>query len=68
MSSIPKQEEEIGSSIRLQLDDNGVAQILFGPSNSHLKLIEKIMGVSIAQRANELTLAGNPDQVVITRR
>ena len=68
MSSIPKQEEEIGSSVRLQLDDNGAAQILFGPSNGHLKLIEKILGVSIAQRATRLTLAGNPDQVVIASR
>ena len=53
---------------RLKLDDAGVARILFGPSNSHLQLIERSTQVSISVRDAELTLEGDGDQVILVYR
>ncbi len=47
---------------QLTLDDAGVAQILFGPSNSHLRFLEKSMGLVIAQRGCELVIQGEESQ------
>jgi phosphate starvation-inducible protein PhoH and related proteins len=42
----------------LVIDDNQVVQQLAGEQNSHLKIIEKQLGVRIHQRGNQFTLHG----------
>jgi phosphate starvation-inducible protein PhoH and related proteins len=68
MATVPKIKEGTNLSRRLQLDDNGVARILFGPANCHLSLIEQALGISISHRASGLTLEGESDQTIVAQR
>ena len=53
---------------QLQLADNALARNLFGPRNSHLKLIEKLTGPSIHVRGNHVRVVGDEPQVEIACR
>jgi phosphate starvation-inducible PhoH-like protein len=52
---------------RLALDDNGASLSLYGQNNTHLKIIEREVGLSIHVRGNELTLVGPADRVALGR-
>ncbi|HVE83831.1 MAG TPA: PhoH family protein, partial [Myxococcales bacterium] len=56
------------NAAKLDLGDIQVAQALFGGQNEHLKLIERRLGVRIAQRGTELRLSGPPDAVAFSAR
>jgi len=56
------------TAAKLDLGDNDVAQALFGGQNEHLKLIERRLGIRIAQRGTELRLSGAPDAVAFAAR
>ncbi len=68
MPSVVKKDESPDSSGRLELDDAGVARILFGPGNGNLKLIEQSTGVSISVRGTELVLDGDEEPVKVVQR
>ena len=53
---------------RVHFDDPGTVKLLFGENDSHLKLIEKSVGVRIHARGNTLTLSGDPIQVQLTEK
>jgi phosphate starvation-inducible protein PhoH and related proteins len=56
------------TAAKLDLGDIDVAQALFGGQNEHLKLIERRLGIRIAQRGTELRLSGPPDAVAFSAR
>jgi len=44
-----------------EFSDNALAQILFGPHNSHLERIEKHLGVTLNGRGNAVAISGGKD-------
>jgi phosphate starvation-inducible PhoH-like protein len=56
------------TTAKIDLGDIDVAQALFGGQNAHLKLIERRLGIRIAQRGTELRLSGPPDAVAFAAR
>ncbi|MCL6611354.1 MAG: PhoH family protein [Peptococcaceae bacterium] len=50
---------------RVVLEDIGVAAEIFGRNDEHLALIEKVLGVRVVVRGEELVILGNPDQVAL---
>lgn len=52
-------------SVRLDLDDESSARILFGPKNNHLRLIEKSLEISISVRGTVLTLCGKKENLTL---
>jgi phosphate starvation-inducible PhoH-like protein len=46
---------------RLELDDVGVARLLFGPGNRHLSLLSQVSGVGVSARGAELFLSGSEE-------
>lgn len=52
---------------QLAFADNSLALALYGQSNSHLKLVERQLGLSLHPRGNELTLIGAPEGVAVAR-
>jgi phosphate starvation-inducible PhoH-like protein len=53
---------------QLSLADNALALSLFGPGNSHLRLIERLTGVAIHARGNQVRIIGDKPQVDLTAR
>ena len=53
---------------RLVLDDAGVAQVLYGPGNKHLQLLQAATSVEIAVRGTELCLDGMDEDVALVRQ
>ena len=47
-----------GSPVVLAFDDNRRLAELFGPHNSHLARLERLLGVAIAGRGNEVAISG----------
>jgi phosphate starvation-inducible PhoH-like protein len=64
-SSKEKSEDHPG---RVQFEDPGTVKLLFGENDSHLKLIEKTVGVKIHARGNALSIAGDPIDVQLTEK
>jgi phosphate starvation-inducible PhoH-like protein len=56
------------TTAKFDLGDIAVAQNLYGGQNENLKLIERRLGVRIAQRGTELRLSGPPDAVAFSVR
>jgi phosphate starvation-inducible PhoH-like protein len=52
---------------KIILDDNALAQKLYGQGNEHLKQLEKELDVAAHTRGNELTLVGETFQVNLAR-
>ena len=52
------QTDHTATTAKVDLSDISVAQALFGGQNENLKLIERRLGVRIAQRGTELRLSG----------
>ncbi|MCL5935685.1 MAG: PhoH family protein, partial [Firmicutes bacterium] len=48
---------------RVVLEDIGVAAEIFGRNDEHLALIERVLGVRVVARGEELVILGNPEQV-----
>ena len=55
-------------SHRLVLDDGGVAQVLYGPGNKHLQMLQESTSVQIAVRGCELCFEGSDDDVALVRQ
>ncbi|MFZ5648666.1 MAG: PhoH family protein [Bacillota bacterium] len=51
---------------RVVLEDIGAAAEIFGRNDEHLALIERVMGVRVVARGEELVILGNPEQVRLT--
>ena len=49
----------------LSLNDLSLARSLFGPNNSHLRLIEKMVGPKINVRGQRVRVSGDPPQVAL---
>jgi phosphate starvation-inducible PhoH-like protein len=52
---------------QMSFADNESAMALYGQNSSHLKLIERQLGLSLHARGNELTLIGAPDYVNLAK-
>jgi phosphate starvation-inducible PhoH-like protein len=63
-----KEKSEDHPPGRVHFDDPGAVKLLFGENDSHLKLIEKSVGVKIHARGNTLTISGEPIQVQLTEK
>lgn len=50
-----------GTFTETTFSNNGHAQALFGPHHSHLARLEQKLGVSIKEKGNTLSIAGNSD-------
>jgi phosphate starvation-inducible PhoH-like protein len=51
-----------GETVRLDFEDNELARRLFGPGETHLRLLSDLTGVRIGARGGAVTLAGDrPD-------
>ncbi|KJS02434.1 MAG: phosphate starvation protein PhoH [Peptococcaceae bacterium BRH_c4a] len=48
---------------RVVLEDIGAAAEIFGRNDEHLALIERVLGVRVVARGEELVILGDPDQV-----
>jgi phosphate starvation-inducible PhoH-like protein len=48
---------------QIEFSGNTLLPLLFGPHGSHLKHLEKELGISIADRGNTLTLSGDQDKI-----
>lgn len=48
---------------RVVLEDIGAAAEIFGRNDEHLALIERVLGVRVVVRGEELVILGNPEQV-----
>ena len=48
----------------LSFENNDLVPLLFGEHNAHLSHLEQKLGISIADRGNQLTLSGRPADVV----
>lgn len=48
---------------RVVLEDIGAAAEIFGRNDEHLALIERVLGVRVVARGEELVILGNPEQV-----
>jgi phosphate starvation-inducible protein PhoH and related proteins len=59
--------EEI-KTIDIQLDNPNEALNLFGNSDTHLKLIEQELGVSVITRGETLHVSGTPEKVELVNR
>ncbi|MHB8158552.1 MAG: PhoH family protein, partial [Desulfocucumaceae bacterium] len=51
---------------RLVLEDINTAAEIFGRNDEHLALIERVLGVRVVARGEELIILGNPEQVRLT--
>ena len=47
----------------LRFDDSSVLPDLFGRHDEHLKVVERVLGVSVQPKGNEVVVAGDPLQV-----
>ena len=50
---------------RVTLEDINTAAEIFGRNDEHLALIERVLGVRVVARGEELVILGNPEQVKI---
>ncbi len=50
---------------RVVLEDIGAAAEIFGRNDEHLTLIERVLGVRVVVRGEELVILGNPEQVAL---
>ncbi len=62
MTATNSQQQPEADSRRLCFDDGGVARLVFGAGNAHLRLLERVADVAIAARGTELTISGQPDR------
>lgn len=53
---------------KLAFPDNETAQALYGENNSHLRLLERQLGLSLHARGNELSFVGSPHAVELAHR
>ena len=51
---------EDAPSVRVHFDDPSTVKLLYGENDSHLKLIEKTLGVKIHARGNSVAVTGDP--------
>ncbi|TLS39362.1 PhoH family protein [Pseudalkalibacillus caeni] len=54
---------ERNNELKLQIEDSSEAVILFGPGDSHLKVIEEGLDVSLVTRGEGVTVAGSQEAV-----
>lgn len=65
---MPSSSENGSSGAQLSFDDNMLIQQLAGSHNSHIKIIEKQLGVRIHLRGNQFSITGDEPQVELTIR
>jgi phosphate starvation-inducible PhoH-like protein len=53
---------------RVHFEDPSTVKLLFGENDSHLKLIEKSVGVRIHARGNSIAISGDPIDVKLTEK
>lgn len=61
-------KETSAERAQISFDDNRLVQQLAGEQNSHLKIVEKQLGVRIHLRGNQFTLSGDAADVELTGR
>jgi phosphate starvation-inducible PhoH-like protein len=54
--------------LRIELEDNGVAQAVFGGGGAHLGLLERQLGIEIHARGSQVVLRGTPAAVQLGER
>ncbi len=63
-----KEKSEEHPSRRVQFEDPGTVKLLFGENDSHLKVIERSVGVKVHARGNAISISGDPIQVQLTEK
>ncbi len=53
---------------RVLFEDPGTVKLLFGENDSHLKIIERSVGVKIHARGNAISISGDPIRIQLTER
>ena len=53
---------------RVQFEDPGTVKLLFGENDSHLKIIERSVGVKIHARGNAVSVSGDPIKIQLAER
>jgi phosphate starvation-inducible PhoH-like protein len=64
----PSQASTPSKTEQLTLEDNALAQALFGEQGQNLRLIGRLLGVKLANRGNQVTVEGDGTQVKLARR
>ncbi|MGV8075052.1 MAG: PhoH family protein [Syntrophobacteraceae bacterium] len=65
--SLAKDRTE-AATVQISFEDNRLVQQLAGEQNSHLKTIEKQLGVRVHLRGNQFTISGDRPHVELTER
>jgi phosphate starvation-inducible PhoH-like protein len=63
-----KEKSEEHPSRRLHFEDPGTVKLLFGENDSHLKVIERGVGVKVHARGNDISISGDSIQVQLTEQ
>jgi len=53
---------------RVHFEDPGTVKLLFGENDSHLKIIERSVGVKIHARGNAVSVSGDPIKIQLAER
>jgi phosphate starvation-inducible PhoH-like protein len=64
----PSRTDTPNTTAQLTLEDNALAQALFGEQGQNLRLIGRLLGVKLANRGNQVTIEGAGDQVKLASR
>ncbi|MBS2031423.1 MAG: PhoH family protein [Deltaproteobacteria bacterium] len=64
----PRDSMSASAPVRVEFEDNRLVQALVGGQGMHLKLIERRLGVQVAQRGGQLFVGGPPDAVAQAQR
>lgn len=60
---MPQQNAPGDELRRVNMDDPGLARIVLGPADSHLRIIEQSLGVKVSHQASGLTIGGDEIRV-----
>ena len=63
-----KEKSEEHPSRRVHFEDPGTVKLLFGENDSHLKVIERGVGVKVHARGNDISISGDSIQVQLTEK
>jgi phosphate starvation-inducible PhoH-like protein len=64
----PSHTSTPNTTAQLTLEDNALAQALFGEQGQNLRLIGRLLGVKLTNRGNQVTVEGDETQVKLASR
>src|SRR5688572_8230313 len=61
-------ENNSTATAEVELEDSNALLSLTGPGNSHLKSLQKHLGIELGSRGNVLRIGGDPEKVALAER